>query len=63
MDRNKGYKTHDIGLVMYMVKCFTDNILLWNTSLYQLLHTTEIVTRWESSIAVLMKVVNMHVFC
>ena len=39
------------------------NIVQCNASIHQLLNTTEIVTRWESSIAILTKVMNVQVFC
>jgi len=59
MVRNKGYKTH-IGLVTH--KSNYCNIVLWNASLHQLPKTTEIVTGWESSIAVLTKIIGQPIF-
>jgi len=39
------------------------NIVLCNASLHQLSKTTEIITGWESSIAVLTKIMNVQVLC
>ena len=38
------------------------NMALWNASLHQLSKTTEIVTVWESSIAVLTKIIGQPLF-
>jgi len=59
MVRNKGYKTH-IGLVTHQSNYCS--IVLWNSSLHQLPKTTEIVTGWESSIAVLTKIIGQPIF-
>ena len=59
MVRNKGYKTH-IGLATHQSNYC--NMVLWNASLHQLPKTTEIVTGWESSIAVLMKIIGNRSF-
>ena len=59
MVRNKAYKAH-IGLVTHQSNYC--NMVLWNTSLHQLFKTTEIVTGWESSIAVLTKIIGQPIF-
>jgi len=59
MVRNKAYKTH-IGLVTHQPNY--RNMVLWNASLHQLSKTTEIVTGWESSIAVLTKIIGQPIF-
>jgi len=59
MVRNKGYKTH-IGLVTHQSNYC--NMVLWTPSLHQLSKTTEIVTGWESSIAVLTKIIGQPIF-
>ena len=59
VDHNKAKKHTILGWWRYNQA----NIVLCDTSMHQLLNTTEIVTCWESSIAVLMKVMNVQVFC
>jgi len=59
MVRNKAYKTH-IGLFTHQSNYC--NMVLWNASLHQLSKTTEIATGWESSIAVLAKIIGQPIF-
>ena len=59
MVRNKAYKTH-IGLFTHQSNYC--NMVLWNASLHQLSKTTEIATGWESSIAVLTKIIGQPIF-
>jgi len=60
MVRNKAYKTH-IGLVTHQSNYC--KMVLWNASLHQQLSkTTEIVTGWESNIAVLTKIIGQPIF-
>jgi len=57
--RNKAYKTHIALVTNQSNYC---NMVLWSASLHQLSKTTEIVTGWESSIAVLTKIIGQPIF-
>jgi len=56
---NKAYITHIGPVTHHLNSC---NMVLWNASLYQLSKTTDIVTGWESSIAVLTKIIGQPIF-